>query len=218
MPKFDDLTGKRFGRYTVLSRGPSHNGHSHWVCRCDCGAMKTVRAQNLKESGTVSCGCSHKEALRERCISQATHGYARKAKRAPAYIVWMNMIQRCTNPNNGAYHNYGARGIGVSDRWRSFLLFLEDMGEPPRGKTIDRIDVNLGYEPGNCRWATQKEQMNNVRYNRIIEFRGKRLTMQQWADKTGISVATLRSRIVTNNWPIEEALTQPVSAVRLKNR
>ena len=128
------------------------------------------------------------------------------------------MVQRCTNPNDEAYHNYGARGISVCDRWLDFANFLEDMGESPPRLTIDRIDNNRGYEPGNCRWATYKEQMNNVRYNRIIEFDGKTLTLQQWSEESGINIGTLRNRLFVNNWPIADALTQPLSAVRLKNR
>ncbi len=128
------------------------------------------------------------------------------------------MIQRCTNPNVPAFRNYGARGIGVCDRWLDFTNFLADMGERPHRLTIDRIDNERGYEPGNCRWATYKEQMNNVRYNRTIEFDGKRMTLQQWSEHIGINIHTLRGRLFVNNWPIAEALTQPLSAVRLKNR
>jgi hypothetical protein len=117
------------------------------------------------------------------------------------------MISRCINANRPDYKHYGGRGITVCSRWRnSFSDFLSDMGEKPEGKSIDRIDNALGYEPGNCRWATKHQQMQNTRTNRQISFGGETLTLGEWARRLGIRHESLRTRL--ENWPIERALTE----------
>jgi len=130
---------------------------------------------------------------------------------SPEYHCWQAMIQRCHNPNNGYYDRYGARGIVVCDRWRAaFENFLSDVGpRPSKNHSIDRVDGNGNYEPGNCRWATRKQQQNNVSSNVLIEFNGEKMTVAQWADKLGMSRTALYSRI-RSGWKIEEALTAPV--------
>ena len=203
-----DLTGKRFARLTVLRKAPSRPGHAQWWCRCDCGAEIDVRAQNLRNGNTKSCGCHKKEVQRQRCIDRTIHGHGRRAKRSRAYIAWLNMVQRCTNPESNAFHNYGARGIVVCERWLIFANFLADMGEAPPRLTLDRIDVNGNYEPGNCKWATRKEQANNMRRNRMLEFNGERLTLAQWAERLGINPVSLSGRL-EGGWPLAEALTTP---------
>lgn len=122
------------------------------------------------------------------------------------YFIWSGIMQRCLNPKSPAYHHYGGRGITVCRRWRSFQNFIEDVGEAPTPKhSIDRIDNNGSYEPGNVRWATQKEQMNNTRMNRFITHKGKTMTIAQWAEHLGMKHSKLYARI-QDNWSVEDAL------------
>lgn len=132
------------------------------------------------------------------------HGHSGRAN-SPTYTAWHSMKQRCLNPNNDAYPNYGARGITVCERWLDFANFLEDMGERPDGLTIDRIDPEGGYEPGNCRWATMKEQCNNWRrgHQFMVVYKGAEYTLQELADKLGLDRYTLRTRILRGRWPEE---------------
>lgn len=165
-----DLTGRRFGRLVVDGRAPNGGRHVYWQCRCDCGAERQVKGDHLKAGSTVSCGCHSAETARARLLERGapdrtTHGHAahRAGLRTPEYVVWSNMIQRATNANHPAWDNYGGRGITVCDRWRSYENFLSDMGARPEGLTLDRIDVDGNYEPGNCRWATWAVQRQNQR-------------------------------------------------------
>lgn len=152
-----DLTGQRFGRWTVLSHAGKKGKHAAWFCSCDCGKTGIVRGDNLREGGSISCGC-YSVDLRTK------HGHRWEGGASLTYKSWINMKSRCTNPNNNDYKNYGGRGILVCERWiDSFENFLADMGERSRGTSIDRIDPNGNYEPGNCRWSTPYEQTHNRR-------------------------------------------------------
>lgn len=151
-----DLTGRRFGKWTVLSRAPNEpNGKISFNVRCDCGTEKQVRSQSLTSGGTTQCyHCVH---LR--------HGDCK----AREYNSWANMIQRCTNPKHPKYPDYGGRGIKVCEHWRSsYPNFLADVGRRPSlAHTLDRFpDVNGNYEPGNVRWADATQQANNRRPRR----------------------------------------------------
>lgn len=128
--------------------------------------------------------------------------------RSKLYIAWANMTQRCLDPNATHFNNYGGRGIKVCERWRCFELFKEDMGEPPTGTTLDRINNDLGYEPENCRWATPKEQAQNRRSSRMIEHEGKRLPIIEWSRITGLDHRTIGYRLKCG-WSVEDALTRP---------
>lgn len=126
----------------------------------------------------------------------------------PEYKVWSSMIQRCTNPNATGYQWYGARGVKVCERWRVFANFYKDMGERPKGMTVDRIDSGKGYEPSNCRWATQKQQQNNKTINLLFTAFGKTQTLAQWADEIKVPYPTLYNRM-KKAWDVELALSQP---------
>lgn len=160
--------GERVGRWTVMHEAPSRQFtcgrvHRYIVARCDCGAIREVNLANFRKGRSLSCGCRVAEVTRQRSTK---HGYAGKHHQTKEYRAWADMIGRCENPNLPRWKNYGGRGIKVCKHWReSFVAFLEDVGLAPGQKySLDRIDVNGNYEPGNCRWATPSQQMKNTRH------------------------------------------------------
>ena len=162
---FVDLTGRRFGRLVVTAFGGKRRGRCYWVCACDCGEATHVQSDDLNSSHTRSCGCLQAEVTTKRNFASVKHGHCPKARPSPEYTTWNAMKMRCTNPRNIKWPLYGGRGIKVCDRWMgSFEAFLADMGpRPSRRHSIDRIDGDKNYEPGNCRWATPLEQRHNRR-------------------------------------------------------
>lgn len=169
MKKLIDLTGKIFGRLTVIEQIGNKNGEAFWACVCQCGGVKNVRSSSLRKGLTRSCGClSRENSARVGATygpingSRIKHGHAPEGPRSPTYRSWASMKARCENQRSTAYRRYGARGIRVCERWQSFENFLKDMGERPDGTSIDRYPNRKGnYEPGNCRWATRKQQRAN---------------------------------------------------------
>ena len=159
----EDLTGQTFGRLTVI--GPAARrkyGIPTWDCKCQCAVVLPVAGKCLKNGNTQSCGCQRRENL-------STHGKSY----TPTFSSWSSMLTRCFNPKYKRYADYGGRGITVCERWRiikrgddGFKNFLADMGERPDGKTLDRVNNDGNYEPGNCRWATAAEQRSNQRERR----------------------------------------------------
>ena len=194
--------GKKYGRLTILSEPEGE--HRYVNCKCDCGTIKQIQLHALKSGRIVSCGCYNKEVNKERLTTHGMHNTK------GAYFSWQSMKARCLNPNATGYAYYGGRGIKVCERWLKFENFYADMGDPPSGMTIDRIDNNGNYEPSNCKWSTLIEQSNNKRSNHRITFNGLTKTLKQWANTMGINYGTLCGRINVYNWPVERALTQPV--------
>lgn len=185
-----DITGLRVGYLTALRYHGSDGKRSLWVVRCDCGAEKLMPASEMKKQaarGTVaSCGCKRRESISTR---RTQHGMSKH----PAYAVWRSMCDRCRLPSHHAWHNYGARGITVCERWAaSFAAFWADMGPTYRpGLTLDRIDNSAGYSPENCRWATYEQQANNTRMNRMVGDK----TAAQLAQELGVKRSTMYYRL-----------------------
>lgn len=140
------------------------------------------------------------------------HNRANGGKPTPTYNSWASMVQRCTDPNYHSFSKYGGRGVRVCDRWRTFVNFLADMGERPDGATLDRIDNDGDYEPGNCRWATPRQQSNNRRNTLMLTFRGETRPLTEWAEITGIRRHTIWERVHNMGWTAEKALSRTDSA------
>ncbi len=194
MGKFIDLKDQTFDRlYVVSFSHKDEKGRMWWNCHCSCGTDKPIRAKHLRAHAVKSCGCLPEDI-----------------KRLPVdgYGCYSSMIQRCCNPKDKQYWRYGGRGIKVCDRWReSAKNFFEDMGpRPSRKHSIDRFpDQDGDYQPGNCRWATKQEQARNRRNNRLYEHNGVSRLIIDWAEHTGINVATIKSRLRLG-WPFAEAI------------
>ena len=196
-----DLSGKPFGRL-VAQR---YVGGSRWECLCVCGSITLVTTRYLINGTSTSCGCRKRDSTLPNTY-QPTHGLSHH----PIYQRWRHMLSRCYCPSHEAYHYYGGRGIRVCERWRhSVANFYADMGDPPPGMTLDRIDTNKHYEPGNCRWATPKQQARNRRSNRLLTFNGETFPLSVWAEKLNIKWATLEARL-RKGQSVEDALTTPV--------
>jgi hypothetical protein len=200
-----DLTGQVFGRWTVLHKDARSRRKTYWLCRCECGNETVVQGGNLKDGQSQSCGCLR----RERTIAKVrTHGKTN----TPEYRSWKSMLKRCGNPNDPAYGSYGGRGITVCERWSSFEAFFEDMGNKPAGHhiSIERLDNDGNYEPGNCVWATPAQQARNRRSSRYLTFNGQTKLLSDWASEYSLNRTTVRVRIDQYGWSVERALTEPV--------
>lgn len=202
-----DLTGKTFGMLTVLRVGGKDNDRAYrWVCECDCGNVMEIRGVSLRATnGTKSCGCMIAISNKR---TKTTHGHSRSADRgacSPSYYSWSSMRSRCTNENDSYYHRYGGRGIKVCERWERFENFLSDMGERPAGLTLDRVNNDGNYEPGNCRWATRAEQHSNRHDNRRLSYGGKTLIIAEWSRLSGTRQQTITWR-TNKGWPAGEAI------------
>lgn len=180
-----NLSGQRFGRWVVIERAPdriTQKGYHNimWKCICDCGTEKEVRGKILTNGKSKSCGCLQKELLSE------------------LYTIWNSMRQRCNNPNHHAFGNYGGRGIKICSEWNDYSVFREwalsngyDEKAPRGDCTLDRIDMNKGYYPDNCRWANMREQADNRRDTIIVEYNDECHPLTVWAEILGINYPTL---------------------------
>lgn len=219
MGKPIDLTGQKFGRLTVVKRVEDHvskcgRRQTKWLCQCDCGNLCEGETIALRHGDKKSCGCLKSEKSSMRMIARNIPKYGANITRGNRlYQVWCSMRQRCNNPNDHGYKYYGARGITVCDDWSDFRNFQKWALENgyKKGLSIDRINNDKGYFPENCRWVDRYLQARNTRANHIIEYKGKAMTLREWAKRTGISEKTLSNRILSG-WPIERVLTEPVNA------
>lgn len=199
-----DLTGQRCSRLTVLNEaGRSKDRKILWLCRCDCGTQSIVSGKRLRNGESKSCGCLAAEVLAAR-----NHKHGQVGTRL--YRIWKGMMTRCTNPTDRNFQKYGARGIAVCDRWKSFESFYEDMADGYADHlTLDRIDAKGNYEPGNCRWATQIEQQRNRTNNRLITYQGATKSLAEWCEQLGLSYRVVIQRL-GYGWSVERAFTAPV--------
>lgn len=200
MGKFIDLIGQKFGRLIVIQRaGNDKWGNSRWLCKCDCKGGKEIIISgfNLRGGHTKSCGCLKKEKATK-------HGHYNDE----IYRSWHGMIQRCINPNNRAYYNYGGRGITVCKEWLySFLNFKRDNPGWKSGLTLERTDNEKGYYKENCKWVTPKEQARNRRDNLYVEYNGEKRLLVELCEEHNMPYGLVYERIYRYNWSIEKALT-----------
>ena len=177
--KAPDLVGRKFGRLLVLRRnGSSKAKKALWLCVCDCGGTASVITHDLLSGHTQSCGCLNREAIKEKSLKHGKSG-------EKIFFVWFEIKQRCLNHQNKHYKNYGGRGIKLFDEWKNFQPFYDFVSKLPNfgenGYSLDRINNNGNYEPGNVRWATQREQSNNTRKNIWITHENETHTLAEWA-------------------------------------
>lgn len=209
----ENILGRRFGRLVVVSdeiRREKIGKYTKYYISviCDCGIRKEVGLGPLIRGSTSSCGCLKRDTDKKN-LDSIKHGCSKTRE----YKIWDAMKQRCYSPNFDAYPYYGGRGISICDQWRnSFEAFIFDMGKCPYEKgRIDRVDSNGNYEPSNCRWvATQKEQANNTRGNRFVEYMGQRKTVSQWCDELKIVPGMVALRRMHAGWDQIEAITIPI--------
>lgn len=193
-PRWKDITGRRFDRYLVVSYAGKLKGRTHyWNCQCDCGAQNAVTRGSLINGMSRSCGCLKPELSR---VSATRHGHAGRGRFSGTYQSWKSAIYRCHDPKSISYPRYGALGIQVCEAWRnSFEVFLADMGERPAGTSIERIKSDHGYEPGNCRWATSREQARNQKSNRFVVVGGVEMHITDALIATGVNKSTFYRRL-----------------------
>ncbi len=200
---FVNLTGKTFGRLFVLSESDEKRQQKPcWVCRCECGTECLVAGSCLRRGRTKSCGCLCVERTR---LVNSIHGF----KGTRVYRIWSGMWNRCRNDKSKDFPRYGGRGIKVCDRWNSFELFLEDMGEPDSNATIERKNNDLGYCKSNCVWASNITQARNRRSNVILTFNGETLCLSEWSERLGVNKCLLSKRL-SRGWSIDATLSTPV--------
>ena len=218
-----DFVPETFGRLTTIGPifwlpvGSARKHRKYQVCQCVCGNIVSLSVANLVTSQTQSCGCLHKERLRQRLTK---HGRSHTRE----HVAWTCLIQRCYNPNDCGYANYGGRGIRVCGRWlepdgQGFINFIQDMGgRPSKGHSIDRIDVNSHYCPENCRWATRTEQNRNQRTNHVLTFNGKTQCLAAWTEELGYHKDLIRNRLYLLGWSVDKALQTPPRSPKQKIR
>lgn len=210
------LVGQKFGRLTVTARAPSQIQNtctrSRWYVKCSCGKTTVASGHHLRSGQIRSCGCLVVEVMTHRSTK---HGEYKNKKWSPEYLAWCAIKRRCLNEKNREYSRYGGRGISIHKTWiSSFEKFLSHVGRRPSLKhSIDRVDNNEGYIPGNLRWATRSEQQRNTRRNLRISAYGKTLTLIEWSEIFGLIPETISGRI-KRGWNPEVAVSLPVTTGR----
>lgn len=211
---FIDLSGKRFGRLTVINVADrTTSGTIRWDCVCDCGGRTKATTSSLRNGNVTSCGCYGRERAAARMAKRSkTHGWSK----TKLYKKWRSMLDRCEDCSNKKYRIYGARGVRVCDDWHRFEPFLEwalmsgYSESAERGNlTLDRVDTNGNYEPDNCRFISTAAQNRNKRTNVMVSHNGKTMTAAEWSRELGGS-RNLVSRRLSNGWDKETAVTTPV--------
>lgn len=189
----ENLEGQRFGRLVAVRRVPTPGGKASWACLCDCGGQTSVRIDALKAGQVKSCGCFRREHGAAVLSALATH----RMSKTPIYKLWVRMLARCNNPEADCYKHYGGRGIRVCTQWHSFERFFEDIGRHRRpGTTLDRIDNDGHYEPGNVRWTTQQQQTWNMRCNVLVRVKDEILVMSEAARRAGLDPSWYRKKLL----------------------
>ena len=205
MPQLKDITGLRFGRLVVIERAENQGKRVMWRCLCECGTEIVTRGDNLTSGRSQSCGCYNKERSSQ---NHTKHG----GSQTRLHAEWRKIKYRCNNPNCDRWNDYGGRGITVCKEWAVSFEAFRDWALANGYQdhlTIDRIDVNGKYEPGNCRWITNQKQQNNRRDNHYITYNGETQTITEWARIYGLSENGLVHRI-RRGWEIERAFTTPM--------
>jgi hypothetical protein len=214
MGRIIDLTGRYFGRLTVICfDGIKAHHRAYWICKCECGQIKSICGHDLTTGYTKSCGCLRIENGHNLLTK---HGESRTR----LYYIHQSMKQRCNDKNHHAYKDYGGRGIIVCDEWLDFPAFhnwaIENGYRENMGLSIDRINVNGNYCPQNCRWAMIDTQSNNKRSNKYLELNGERHSIAEWAKILGGSTSLIHARL-RKGWSIEKAISTPVHKKRNSN-
>lgn len=213
-----DISGQKFNKLTAIKVIGKLRKANLWLCICDCGNEVTAICSQLTRGDKTSCGCKFREKRKPRpdMIQRNKDRAIHAMSNSYTYSTWKSMRARCLDPKDKDYPRWGGRGIKVCKAWAdSFVEFYKDMGERPKGHTIDRINNEGDYEPGNCRWAVQKTQSNNTRANYYVEYQGRTQTAKQWAEELGIvEYKTLLYRLRTG-WDTHAAMTTP-STIRRK--
>ena len=210
--RFRNFSGETFGRLTVIGylgsrqRSDGNGTRSWWMVKCECGTVKEVESNNLSRGDIRSCGCK-----------QGGHGpkdarsYSKTGRNSVSgYVGWKGLFMRCYNPKHPAYQRYGGRGITVHPDWTGvggFERFIAHIGpKPTPNHSIDRIDNNGNYDPGNVRWATRKEQGRNSRHNRLLTHNGITQPLVCWSEELGLRREVIADRI-NRGWPVADALS-----------
>lgn len=204
--KIDDLTGKRFGRLTVIGIKETNTRKTYWTCRCDCGNLKDVRSDSLKAGRIKSCGCLKQEQDVKNLVSPSmvksqNAGFKRSGTRL--YVIWQNMKSRCYNPHDVRYCRYGERGITVCDQWKDDYIAFNNWAIENGYKeslTIDRIDNDGSYSPENCRWVSNKEQARNRSTNISITIGNSKRTLTEWCEIFDLDFKNVCSRYNRNGF------------------
>lgn len=195
--KFEYLKLEKYGMLRLLSLSHVSNKNIYALTLCDCGRESIMILNNVVKSNS-SCGCARMKAIAEK---NKTHGM----KGTRTYSIWHSMRSRCKNVNHPSYKDYGGRGIFIDKRWDKFENFYIDMGDVPRGKSLDRIDNDRGYSKQNCRWATSEEQCNNRRNSKLYLIEGKSMSLPQWCRDRKMPMTTVKNRIL-RGMSIQQAL------------